>query len=168
MLSEPIGVLLKSARKRLKISREDLAQRGGVSTRLLAELERGERPNVSLESTLKLLHAVGVSVRLTTAYGAVVEIRDASAVAMERAARAAQRRSTWTGRRVHLHAEGDDPRPGRSSATRITAVTRVSKQAFGIASVARGQVAPVSARKSSSSKRRPVAGSPAAQPRSQR
>ena len=54
MLSEPIGTLLKTARRQLKMSRDTLALRGGVSTRLVAELERGERPNVSLEATLTL------------------------------------------------------------------------------------------------------------------
>lgn len=94
MLSDPIGVLLLSTRKQLKISRQELARRGKVSTRLLAELERGERPNVSLESALKLLRSVGISVRLTAPHGVVEEIRDASAAAMERAARAAHRRKT--------------------------------------------------------------------------
>ena len=44
MLSEPIGGLLKAARKQLNVSREELARRVGVSTRLVAELERGQRP----------------------------------------------------------------------------------------------------------------------------
>lgn len=136
MLSARIGVLLKDARRYLSLSRADLAQRGGVSVRLVAELERGQRPNVSLESALKLLNIVGVSIIAQAPHGAAAEIRGESAAALERAARAAraaQRRQTWTGRRVHLHDEGNDPRPERSTAKRLASVAQVSKQAYLIA-----------------------------------
>ena len=133
MLSARIGVLLKDARRHLSLSRADLAQRVGVSVRLVAELERGQRPNVSLESALKLLNVVGVSVIAQAPHGAAAEIRGESAAALERAARAAQRRQTWTGRRVHLHDEGNDPRPARSKAKRLASVAQVSKQAYVIA-----------------------------------
>ena len=133
MLSARIGVLLKDARRHLSLSRADLAQRVGVSVRLVAELERGQRPNVSLESALKLLNVVGVSVIAQAPHGAAAEIRGESAAALERAARAAQRRQTWTGRRVHLHDEGNDPRPARSKAKRVASVAQVSKQAYVIA-----------------------------------
>jgi transcriptional regulator with XRE-family HTH domain len=133
MLSARIGVLLKEARRHLSLSRADLAHRGGVSVRLVAELERGQRPNVSLESALKLLNVVGVSVIATAPHGAVAEIRGEAAEALARAARAAQRRQTWTGRRIHLHDEGNDPRPARSKAKRLAAVARVSTQAYSIA-----------------------------------
>jgi transcriptional regulator with XRE-family HTH domain len=62
MLSNRIGKLLRNARQQLNLSRAELARRAGVSARLVAELERGQRPNVSLESALKLLGIVGVSV----------------------------------------------------------------------------------------------------------
>ena len=136
MLSARIGVLLKDARRYLSLSRADLAQRGGVSVRLVAELERGQRPNVSLESALKLLNVVGVSVIAKAPHGAAAEIRGESAAALERAARAARaalRRQTWTGRQVHLHDEGNDPRPERSKAKRVASVAQVSKQAYVIA-----------------------------------
>ena len=55
MLSDSLGPLLKTARRQLSLSRKELASRAGVSPRLVAELERGQRPNVSLESALKLL-----------------------------------------------------------------------------------------------------------------
>ncbi len=138
MFSEPIGVLLRTARKELKLSRDELARRGGVSTRLVAELERGQRPNVSLESALKLLNVVGVSVIARAPSGATAEIRNASAAGLERAVRAARRRQTWTGGHIHLHDEGDDPQPGRSKAKRIAAVSQVSRQAYLIASGGRG------------------------------
>jgi transcriptional regulator with XRE-family HTH domain len=133
MLSARIGVLLKDARRHLGLSRADLARRGGVSVRLVAELERGQRPNVSLESALKLLNVVGVSVTVKAPHGAAAEIRGESADALERAGRAARRRQTWTGRRVLLHEEGDDPQPGRSKANRLASVAQVSKQAYLIA-----------------------------------
>ena len=133
MLSARIGVLLKDARRHLSLSRADLAQRGGVSVRLVAELERGQRPNVSLESALKLLNVVGVSVIVRAPHGAAAEIRGEHAASLERAARAALRRQTWTGRQVHLHDEGNDPRPERSKAKRVASVAQVSKQAYVIA-----------------------------------
>lgn len=139
MLSERIGVLLMNARRQLNLSRRELARRGGVSTRLVAELERGQRPNVSLESALKLLNVVGVSVVVRAPNGAKAEIRDAAAAARERAARAARRRQTWTGRHIHLHDEGDDPRPGPSKTKRLAAVSQVSKQAYLIAAAGRGE-----------------------------
>ncbi len=136
-LSAPIGQLLKNARQRLKLSREQLAHRGGVSTRLVAELERGTRPNVSLESALRLLKAVGVSVITEVPNGAPAEVRGASTAALERAARAAHRRQSWTGRHIHLHDEGEDPQPARSNAKRIVAVAEVSRQAYLISRLRR-------------------------------
>jgi len=137
MLSEPIGGLLKTARKQLNVSREELARRGGVSTRLVAELERGQRPNVSLESALKLLNAVGVSVIARAPDGTAAEIRSASGPTLERAARAARRRQTWTGRQIHLHDEDDGPAAGRLRSDRLSSVAQVSKQAYLIASAGR-------------------------------
>jgi transcriptional regulator with XRE-family HTH domain len=138
MFSERIGGLLKNARQQLNVSREELARRGGVSTRLVAELERGQRPNVSLESALKLLNAVGVSVIAKAPNGTAAEIRSASGQALERAARAARRRQMWTGRHVRLHDEDDGPRSARSQAKRLSAAAQVSKQAYVIASAGRG------------------------------
>jgi transcriptional regulator with XRE-family HTH domain len=137
MLSEPVGALLKAARKHLHVSREELARRGGVSQRLVAELERGQRPNVSLESALKLLNAVGVSVIAKAPNGEAAEIRSASGRALERAARAARRRQTWTGRQIHLHDEDDVPASGRSRSDRLSSVAQVSKQAYLVASAGR-------------------------------
>lgn len=134
MLSTSIGSLLLHARDQLNISRPELAQRCGVSGRLLAELERGQRPNVSLETCLKLLAAVGVSVRLTAPSGTVAEIRAPSAACLERAARAARRRQTWTGGHAPLHGPESDPILARTLAARVGSVARVSQQAYLIAS----------------------------------
>ena len=133
MFSESIGRLLKTARQQLHLSREELARRGGVSPRLVAELERGQRPNVSLESALKLLNVVGVSVVAKAPDGAVAEIRGESAATLERAARAARRRQTWKGRHVLLHDQDSDPQPRGSKAKRLASVAQVSRQAHVIA-----------------------------------
>lgn len=122
MLSDRVGGLLKNARQQLNLSRAEVAQRAGVSVRLVAELERGQRPNVSLESALKLLNIVGVSVVATAPDGAAAEIRSSSAEALGRAARAARRRQTWTGRHIHLHDEGGDPHPERSRSKRLSSI----------------------------------------------
>jgi transcriptional regulator with XRE-family HTH domain len=137
MLSDRLGPVLKSARKQLGLSREELASRAEVSPRLVAELERSQRPNVSLESALKLLNIVGVSVVAKAPNGLAAEIRGTSAPELERAARAARRRETWKGRHVHMRDAGNDPRPAKSMAKRFVAVAQVSKQAYVIAGASR-------------------------------
>lgn len=132
MLSDALGDLLQRARKQLALSRQELAARAKVSTRLVAELERGQRPNVSLESTLLLLNLVGVSIVAKAPDGATVEIRDPISHSLERATRAEVRRRTWKGKRVGLHDEGASPAAGGSPATRLSAVSQVSRQAFGL------------------------------------
>jgi transcriptional regulator with XRE-family HTH domain len=134
MLSNRIGKLLRNARQQLNLGRAELARRAGVSARLVAELERGQRPNVSLESALKLLGIVGVSVIARAPDGTAANIRSSSAAALERAARAARRRQTWTGRHIKLRDEGEDPQPERAKGKRLSAVARVSSQAYSIAS----------------------------------
>lgn len=134
MLSDRIGDLLKVARQERGLTRAQLARRGGVSARLVAELERGQRPNVSLESALKLLKIVGVSVMAKAPNGAAAEIRSGSAAALQRAARAALRRQTWTGRQIFLRDEGDDPRPPRSKSKRLASVANISRDAYSMAS----------------------------------
>jgi transcriptional regulator with XRE-family HTH domain len=133
MLSDAFGELLKNARKQLSLSRDELATRAGVSPRLVAELERSQRPNVSLESALKLLNIVGVSVTVRAPDGLVAEIRGLHAADLERAARAAKRREQWTGQHVSLHEDVSDPQPVRSKAKRLGSVAHVSKQGYLIA-----------------------------------
>ena len=124
MFSARIGGLLKQARQQLALSRDELARRGRVSMRLIAELERGERPNVSLETTLHLLSVVGVTVVVQTPNGETAEMRSPAADATARAARAAVRRKTWKGRHVHLHDEENEPPPPRSGRGRKPATGR--------------------------------------------
>ncbi len=54
-----LGPLLKSSRQQLGLSRGALASKADVSMRLVAEFERGQRSNVSLESALRLFKTVG-------------------------------------------------------------------------------------------------------------
>jgi transcriptional regulator with XRE-family HTH domain len=90
-----IGRLLRQARDEAGLSRADLAARCGVGVRLLAELERGERPHVSLETAIRLLTTVGIRATLEAPGGDVWHAEDAEAAA---APRAAHRRRTWSGR----------------------------------------------------------------------
>jgi len=139
MLSDSLGLLLKNARTQLSWSRRELASRAGVSPRLVAELERGQRPNVSLESALTLLNIAGVSIVARTPNGAGAEIRGANAGDLERAARAAHRRRTWKSHRVSLHDLSDGPSVSRSKTGRLASVARVSSQAYAIAATERGR-----------------------------
>src|SRR5476649_1514663 len=93
MLSNEIATLLKSSRKTIGLTQQAAASRADVGHRLWAEVERGERPNVSLETALRMLRAVGVAVQLTDPTGATSEIRPPTS-AIARAARAAARRAT--------------------------------------------------------------------------
>jgi len=100
MLSDGLGPLLKSARQQLGLSRDALASQAGVSLRLVTEFERGQRSNVSLESALRLFKSVGITVLARAPHGGDAEIRGTDAARLERAARAARRRETWTSRRL--------------------------------------------------------------------
>jgi hypothetical protein len=106
-----------------------------VSVRLLAELERGERPNVSLETALRLLSLVGLSVVATPRPAQVAEPQHAwlDEDRAARAERAALRRRTWTGRHVSLEESGTEPDLPRSIARRIEAVSEVSQLAYAVA-----------------------------------
>ncbi|MEO6877936.1 MAG: hypothetical protein ABI205_05600, partial [Gemmatimonadaceae bacterium] len=74
--------------------------------------------------------------------GARTEIGGAVSPASARGARAQHRRETWTGRRIHLHDEGDAPEPPRAAAQRLAAVAEVSTQAYVIAAAGRGKSRP--------------------------
>jgi transcriptional regulator with XRE-family HTH domain len=136
MLTDQIADLLKTARKGLGLTQKELARRAGVSHRLWAEVERGERPNVSLETALRMLSEVGVGIRLTDPRGTSREIRGPGTEAAARAARAAVRRATWQGRQIRLDQEGQEGQASPAAARaagRLGAVTRVSEQAFAVA-----------------------------------
>ena len=133
MLSATIGRVVLAARKTQGMSRAVLAAQVGVSTRLVGEFERGERPNVSLETTLQLLTAVGVAFELVASERVTSAITGVGHDEAARAARAARRRATWTGSRAPLHAQHDPPAPADAVA-RLTAVAEVSRRAYAVAS----------------------------------
>ena len=133
VIGERLGEVLRIARKSLGLSQRVAALRAGVSTRLWAEVERGERPNVSLATALRMLGEVGVSVRLTDPRGDSTRLRDTSTIGSGRAARAAVRRATWTGRQILLADEGSETPSARKGSARLAAVARVSEQALAIA-----------------------------------
>jgi len=137
MLTDQIGKLLRTSRKVLGLTQKELALRAEVSERLWAEVERGERPNVSLATALRMLGEVGVSVRLDDASGSSHALRDPKAAATARAARATIRRATWNGRQIRLAEEGTEPPNRNKGAAGLAAVTRVSEQAFAVASAHR-------------------------------
>lgn len=133
MLSESMGQLLRVTREEAGITRADLARQCGVSLRLLAEFERGARPNVSVETALHLLLAVGISLQLNAPAGETVEITSPATEELARAARRALRRRTWTGEITSLHAPTRDPEPGRTPSERFLAVAEVSHNAYAVA-----------------------------------
>jgi len=122
--AEGVARTLRSACLRCGIPISALAVEAGVSARLIGELERGRRPNVSLRTELHLLSLVGVSVRLYAP--AAPEDPDHA-----RAERAAERRRTWTGSHSTL-SEQVDPTPPSSAEDRLSAVARVSALAISL------------------------------------
>lgn len=101
---------------------EALAAQARVSPRLVSEFERGMRPNVSLETAMRLLQQVGVTLIAAPA------AQDAAAA---RAARAAHRRATWVGRVTTLHEQAAPAAPTDGLA-RLGAVSRASRLAVGL------------------------------------
>lgn len=135
MVATQIAATLRRARQSLGLTQREAAARAEVSHRLWSEVERGERPNVSLETAVRMLGHVGVTLRLADASGATTDVRDPSFEAAARAARAAVRRATWTGRVIRLEDDHDAPMPTR--AERIAAVSQVTRQAHAIAELPR-------------------------------
>jgi transcriptional regulator with XRE-family HTH domain len=125
MQSAEIGRTLREHRVAQRVSRVQLAALAGVSVRLVAEFERGARPHVSLETALRLLRLLGVS--LQTARAA-----DADAAAA-RAARAETRRATWQGHVTTLSESETAPNPPRAVSARIAGVTEASALAHALA-----------------------------------
>ena len=139
MLTDQVGSLLRTARKTLGLTQAELARRANVSERLWAEVERGERPNVSLETALRMLSEVGVTVRLNDQRGISHELSDAETRGAARAARAAVRRVTWTGTQTTLERKGMPPEVAADG--RLHAVGHVSEQAYAVARSVRSRKA---------------------------
>lgn len=134
---QQLASCLRASRKQLGLSQMAAAKRCGVSVRLWAEVERGERPNVSLETALRMLSEVGVTTRLVAADGSITHLRTTDSDRAARAARAEVRRRTWTGRKLHL-ADDDELTPRHHNVVeQLNAVARVSEIALAIASTSR-------------------------------
>lgn len=120
---------LRKARRTRRVSIAELAVRAAVSPRLISEFEQGKRPNVSLETALRLLSLVGVSIRLS-------EVADSLDVEKARAQRAARRRSEWSGSLSTLQNQVAPTAPSTATA-RLGAVARASALATGLQRAAR-------------------------------
>ena len=136
---DQIAKALRQGRLALGETQQELAGRVGVSARLWAEVERGERPNVSLETALRLLAAVGIRVQLkglTSAPrdGDEREADERDADERDAAlARAAHRRATWTGGRVPLGAAHEPRVDNLTTSERMGAVAQISQLAYAVA-----------------------------------
>ena len=126
---DALATELRNARRQRGLSIATLAVDASVSPRLISEFEQGKRPNVSLETALRLLTMVGVSLHLHDA----AEPTDS---APARAERAARRRNSWTGTLSALHAQAAPPAPSSSSA-RLRAVANASALATALQRAAR-------------------------------
>ena len=126
---DALASTLRQARRRRGFSIATLAAEAGVSPRLISEFEQGKRPHVSLDTALRLLSLVGISIRLHDA--ATVEDPDQT-----RVARAARRRSQWTGSLTTLQSQVDPSAPSSASA-RLGAVAKASALAAGLQRAAR-------------------------------
>ena len=126
---DALATELRNARRQRGLSIATLAVDASVSPRLISEFEQGKRPNVSLETALRLLTMVGVSLHLHDA----AEPTDS---APARAERAARRRNSWTGTLSALHAQAAPPAPS-SSAARLRAVANASALATALQRAAR-------------------------------
>src|SRR5260370_24893421 len=121
MQYDHIARLLRATRLASGVTQSELAERARVSQRLWAEVERGERPNVSLATALRMLRTAGIGVELTDSR------RQAGF-----AGRAAARRATWTGRQTTLSDAHEPPVSPRGRGARIPAATAGPHPAFAI------------------------------------
>ena len=61
---QQIGVLVKTARKRLAVTQRDLAMTSGTGLRFIIDLEKG-KPTCQLGKVLTVLHTLGIKIGLT-------------------------------------------------------------------------------------------------------
>lgn len=109
---------LRAARRSRRVSIVTLAAEAAVSPRLISEFEQGKRPNVSLETVLRLLALVGVSIR-------VAGTEEQGQADQARARRAALRRQSWSGSQSTLLSQADPAAP-ELAAARLGAVASAS------------------------------------------
>jgi len=119
-----LAAALRDARQARRVSIAALAAQSGVSPRLISEFEQGKRPNVSLETALRLLQLMEVTVTPSGAPLPTDEDRG-------RSERAARRRRTWVGERSTLAAH-DAPTPPAGAAARLAAVASASRLSMAL------------------------------------
>lgn len=124
-----LSVALRRARRERGVSIAALAAQAGVSARLVSEFEQQKRPHVSLETALRLLRLVDVSVVVAPSSAPPSDTST-------RAERARVRRATWTGVKSTL-AQSEDPAPPATPAARLAAVADVSRLAYAVRRAAR-------------------------------
>ncbi len=122
-----VALALREARLAHGFSIATLASMAGVSPRLVSDFELGKRPNVSLETALRLLELVDSSVFAQP----VASATDADDEHAARAARAARRRATWSGEKTSLTAQSEPTVPAVAAA-RLVAVADASQLAVGL------------------------------------
>ena len=118
-LTERLADALRAGRHSAGFTVAELADRGGVSPRLVSEFERGIRPHVSLDTAVRLLQLVGVSLDIAEATSALSEEQ-------ARAERAEHRRRTWVGEKSTLAAQSAPPAP-TAPADRLIAIAQASR-----------------------------------------
>lgn len=129
-----LGRTLRAARLALGLTQRELALRAEVSERLVREVERGIRPHVSFDTTLRLLAHVGFSMRMDGPSGHSVALRAANEDEAGQRARAEIRRRTWFGRQATgLSSQNEEPIPASLRERSLTAVADVSETAAAIA-----------------------------------
>jgi transcriptional regulator with XRE-family HTH domain len=114
-----LAALLRTSRQSRGLTVAALASAVGVSPRLVSEFERGKRPNVSLETAMRLLHSVGAPLPLAARTGPADE-------ASARAERAARRRATWSGAHSTLAAQAP-PIPPSEAVARMNGVAKAEQ-----------------------------------------
>ena len=132
MAQRALGKLLKSTRMLLGVTQTNAAKRAGVSVRLWAEVERGERENVSLDTTIRMLGEMGIELVLEAPGGDRIGLTSGATARRARAARAAIRRVTWTGRKIRL-GDDDEPPDAGDRMQALVAVHEISRNAYAIA-----------------------------------
>lgn len=67
-LAQDIGRSLRAARRRERLTQEELALAAGVSVRTLSSIEKGS-PSARLDGVARALQAVGLTLVVTEAHG---------------------------------------------------------------------------------------------------
>lgn len=63
---EELGATIRNERRARGLTQEHAAQLAGVSLRLWGETERGERPQLGFETTLRMLQTLGLDIQISS------------------------------------------------------------------------------------------------------